>query len=163
MFWAMLGLNMLQGAAQYEADKEEAKAKLAWQKYSNTMTRLSDAMNQNAITENEIITMDAFAEQALDIKKGLLATTASAEVSAAAAGVKGRSVNQSLFDIQRNANIAEGRRQQSLQNAFASFDQQRQSSAMSAALNQDYTYIPKPNFMSYMLKAATNSAQYFGS
>ena len=158
LFAAMLGLNMLQGAAQYQADKAEAKARKAWQRYSNTMVNLSNSLNQNAITDNEVMAMQESTNQAIDIKKDYLQTAATTEVSAAAAGVKGRSVNQALFDVQRNANIAEGRRQGALENAFLAFDQQRQQSSMSAAMQKDYSYIPKPKFASYMLKAASSSA-----
>lgn len=157
MGWLSFGLNLLGGYGQYQADKASAKAAKAWQAYSNTMIRLSDAVNQNAITTNEILSQQAFADQAIGIKQSNILTTAQAEVSAAAAGVKGVSVDDVLLDINRNAANAENKRQNDLKASRLAFDQQRQSSALSAALQQDYSYIPSPKLGSYLLNAATKS------
>lgn len=159
--FAKLGMDMLGGFMQYQSDKAEAKAARAYQKYRNTMTNLSNAINQNAITTNEIMSNDAFTREAVDIKKDYLAADANATVSAAAAGVKGRSVNQSLFDIKRSMDVAEGLRQENLRNSWLAFDQQRQTSAMDAALQQDHSYIPKPKLASYLLNAASKNVTNF--
>ena len=160
MWWmlaAQTGMNFLQAGMQYDADKQQHKAQVAWQKYSNTMVRLSDAMNQNAITTNELLTQEAFANEAMKIKRGSLLTLAKVETAAAAAGTKGRSVNQAMLDVTRNAAVRESERQTSLRNANLAFDQQRLQSGMSAAMQLDYTYLPKPNAASYFLKAAASS------
>lgn len=160
MWWmlaASTAMNFLGAGMQLEADEAQYKANIKWQKYRNTMVHLSNAMNQNTITNNEIISNQAFADQALVIKKGSILGQARAEVAAAAAGVKGRSVNQTMFDIQRNAGIQEAQRQQSLKNSQLAFDQQRLNSAMSDKMQQDYTYFPKPNPAAYYLKAAESS------
>lgn len=166
MWWMMAaqaGMSFMQAGQQLAADKAQYKARKAWQTYSNTMVRLSDSMNQNAITTNEIIAQSAFAEQALGIKRSSILTQAKSEVAAAAAGVKGRSVNQSMIDIQRNAAARETERQTSLSNANLAFDQQRLQSRMSAEMQQDYTYLPKPNPATYYLNAAMQTAQSFMS
>ena len=157
MEWLSLGASMLSGFMSYQADKAAAKAKRAWQAYSNTMIRLSDAQNQNAITTNEILNQQASTDQAIGIKESNILTTAQAEVSAAAAGVKGRSVDMVMLDINRNAAVAERQRETSLINANLSFDQQRRSSSLQAAMQQDYTYIPRPKLGSYLLSAAATS------
>lgn len=159
MEWLTLGLNLASGFMSYQADKVAAKAASAWQAYSNTMVRLSDAVNQNAITTNEIFSNRAFAEQAIGIKQSNILTEAQAEVSAAAAGVKGVSVDDVMRDINRNAAVAENKRQNDLAASYLSFDQQRQSSAMQAAMQQDYSYIPKPKLASYLLGAVSQSAK----
>lgn len=146
-----------QAALGFLSDRAKSKAQKAWQKYQNAMTNLSNAESQNAITMNEIFANQASAMQALDIRKSFLATEATNEVSAAAAGVKGRSVNQVIFDVQRTANIAEANRIETLNTTNLSFDKQRQGSAMSAAMQQDYSYIPKPSFLGSMLGAAMGS------
>ena len=129
----------------------------AWQNYSNTMVRLSDAVNQNAITTNEILSEQAFAEQAIGIKQSNILTEAQAQVTAAAAGVKGVSVDDVMLDINRNAAEAENKRQNDLAASRLSFDAQRQNSAMSAAQSQDYSYIPRPKLGSYLLDATIKS------
>jgi hypothetical protein len=163
MWWAIaanVGMNMLSAGQSYKADKAQYKASKAWQAYSNTMVRLSDAVNQNAITTNTLMAGDAFAEQALQIKRGSTMASAQVEVGAAAAGVKGRSVNQAMFDVQRNAAAREYERQQGFKNTMLAFDQQRLQSAMSAEMQQDYSYIPKPKAASYFLNAAAKSFDF---
>lgn len=159
-------LDFIAAEANYQADKAQWKAQTAWQKYRNTMVNLSNSINQNAITQNEILAQQAFADQALKIKKGSLMSTARAEVAAAAAGVKGRSVNQAMLDVKRNAANREYERQVSFTNANLAFDQQRLQSKMSADMQQDYTYLPKPNSASYYLnafiKTANEAAAAFG-
>ena len=162
MFWAMLGMNAASSLLSFGAQSAQAKAQRAWQAYSNTMVRLSDAQNQNAITTNEVLAMKASTEESIDIQKDFLQSSASAEVAAAAAGVTGRSVSQAMFDIQRSANLAQSRREESLRNQFLSFDAQRKQSTMSAAMQQDHSYIPKPSLASSLLQAGINSAQYWG-
>lgn len=166
MWWAVaanVGMNMLSAGQSYAADKAQYKASKAWQAYSNTMVRLSDAVNQNAITTNTLMAGDAFAEQALQIRKGGILASAQVETQAAAAGVKGRSVNQAMFDVQRNAAARESERQQSFKNTMLSFDQQRLQSSMSAEMQQDYSYIPKPKAASYILNAAMKSFSAYQS
>lgn len=165
MEWVSLGLNLLQGFASYQADKAQAKAQKAYQAYKNAMARLSDATTQNVITENQIATNEAFADQAVGIKQQNLLSVAQAEVSAAAAGVTGRSVNQVQLNINRSAALAERQRQNDMTNSNLSFAGQRQQSAQAAANAQDYSYIPTPKLGSYLLSAASSfagSKQGFG-
>jgi hypothetical protein len=161
MWWtaaAQFGLNLLSSANSYKAAKRQAAAQQAWQDYSNTMTNLSNGINQNAITQNEILANEASANNAVGIQKAGLISAAHAEVAAAAAGVKGRSVNQAIRSVQRSIATQEYDRQISLKNANAAFDQQRLQSAMGASMQQDYSYIPKPSGASYFLNALSNTA-----
>lgn len=148
------GIFGAQGILGYQADKEQSKAQRVWQQYSNTMTDLSDAMMQNAITQNEIFAMEASTDLAQDIQIDVLQAEGAAEVAAAAAGVKGVSVRQVQFDIHRTASIAEGRRTRSLANQFLSFDQQRATSVMTAEMKKSHSFIPKPSASSYLLGTA---------
>jgi hypothetical protein len=154
---AKMGLNFLSAGMSYNADKERSKAQQAWQAYSNTMVSLSDAVNQNAITKNEILANEAFADQAIQNQKSGLISEAHVEVAAAAAGVKGRSVNQAMLDVQRNTANQEYQRQRSLRNANLAFDQQRLQSGLSAKMQTDSSYIPTPSGSSYFLNALSSS------
>jgi len=158
MWWAVAasaGLAGLQGLSEYDAASKKSKAAKKWQEYSNTMTNLNDAVNQNAITTNEILAMQASTLEAVDIKKVNLVQQAEAEAFAAAAGVRGRSVNQSMLNLNRNAATAQRNRQTRLRNQFLAFDQQRVQSKFSAALNQDYSFIPEPKAGNILLGAAS--------
>lgn len=159
-WWAMagsLGLNFLSAETNKMVDETAAKAGRLVQQFNNTMVRLSDANNQNAITTNQMLSNEAFADQALMIRKGGLIAAAKTETMAAAAGVKGRSVNQAMFDVQRNAAQRDYQRQVAQKNQNLAFDQQRVNSALGAEMNQDYSYIPKPRAASYYLQAGVNS------
>lgn len=158
-WWALagsLGLNFISAESQKMADKHAFKAQTLVREYNNTMVRLSDAQNQNAITTNQLLASQAFADEAIQIKRGSLITQAKTEVSAAAAGVKGRSVNQAMFAVMRNASEREYQRQVNMASANLAFDQQRRGSAMGAQMQQDFSYIPKPRSASYYLGAASN-------
>jgi hypothetical protein len=152
-------LEFIKAGMQYKADKAEYKAKKAWQDYRNTMTNLSNAVSQNAITSNEILSNAAFARQAMQLQKATMATEGSVVSSAAAAGVKGKSVNQVVLSVQRSSAEQERERQIQLETSWMSFDQQRTNSAMSAALQQDYSYIPKPKASTYFINAAIKTAE----
>lgn len=148
---ASTGLSMFQGFAKYKAAKADAKAKEAWQKYHNTMVNLSNATNQNGITMNEIFAQQALADQALQIKRGDIVTSGTAEANAAAAGVTGNSVMLSMLDVKRNAAQAEYKRQVTFKNTMLAFDVQRVNSAMAAVMQRDNSLIPTPNAASYLL------------
>lgn len=160
MWWmaASAGLNALSAINQYGADKAKAKAQQAWQDYSNRMVDLSATVSQNAITTNELLSADAFTNQAMQIQRGGMLAEAQAKVSAAAAGVKGNSVNRGVTHVLANAASREAERQEQFRVAQLGFTQQRTQVAMSAAMQKDYSYIPKPQAASYFLSAASSFA-----
>ena len=155
-FAVAAGLQVAGAMGQYSADKANAKAQKRIQEYRNKMANISNAINQDAITTNTTLAIQQSARQAVYMRRDELSTLGSTAVAAAAAGVRGRSVNATLVDVQRNAGFAESMRQRDLQEQFMQFDQQRLGSALSAVMNQDLSYIPKPSLGSYLMKAATN-------
>lgn len=159
--YGALGLNIIGGIMDYNADMKAAKAKRAWQAYSNTMVSLSNALSQNVITDNTIMAEAQSAQAAIDIKRNNLLASASTEVQAAAAGTAGNSVERSMTMLNRNAAEAERNRQIQRENLLMGFDQQRVNSGLQAAMQKDYSYIPKPSFGQYMFKAFANSASGF--
>lgn len=163
MFWmaAAAGMQVLGAIGQYKADKANAKAARAIQEYKNKMLSISNALNQNAITTNTTLAIQQSARQAVYMRADELSTLGSTAVAAAAAGVRGRSVNQTLLAVQRNAGLQEAQRSTDLQQQFLQFDQQRLSSSLDAVNGQDLSYIPKPQLGSYLMKAATNIASSY--
>jgi len=155
---AVAGLNLMKAGMQYNADKATYKANKAWQAYKNGMVDLSASEAQNTVTSNAILSSNAFVNQAVQLKKDTLITGAKTEVSAAAAGVKGRSVDLAVRSVLRNAANAEAQRQEDLRVSLLGFDQQRMNISMQAQMQKDYSYIPKPKAASYFLSAATNTA-----
>lgn len=150
-------LNVLSASGQYRADKRRYKAQKALQDYNNKMTRIADAMNQNAITTNTTLAIQQSARTAVNLRREELTRMGASTVAAAAAGVRGRSVNNTLLNIQRGAGLKEKARQTDLEQQFLQFTQQRRGSALSAVQNQDLSYISKPSFATYMLGAVKQS------
>ena len=155
---AYAGLQAFSSIAAYSADKAKAKAQRKIQDYRNKMTDIANAINQNAITTNTTLAIQQSAKQAVHMRRDELTTLGSTAVAAAAAGVRGNSVNQTLINVQRNAGLLEKQRSDDLQNYFLQEKQQRLSSSLSAVQNQDLSYIPKPSLSSYLLNAAGSVA-----
>ena len=145
MAWADLAISGAQSIGSYILQAAEAKNRRKWQKYHNTMLNLQAAQNQNTLTDNENMARERSQEEAFLIRRSEYITKASVEVAAAATGTTGRSVNMVLFDVGRNAAIADRDRQRDLQLQYLSIDNQRRSVALDAKLAQDNTHIPSPN------------------
>lgn len=152
-------LRFLQSYGQYRADKAQARAQKRLKEYRNKMTNIADAINQNAITQNTTLAIQQSAKKAVHMRRDEISTLGSAAVAAAAAGVRGRSVNATLIDVQRQAGMLEKQRSDDLQQYFLQERQQRLSSSLSAVQNQDLSYIPTPRLGTYMLNAAIQTAQ----
>ena len=145
------GFQALQAFGSYIAANKKAAADRKWQAYNNKMTRLQDAQNQNAITTNELMRKERKQEQLINIQKQERETLASAEVSAAASGTIGRSVNMVLFDINRNAAAARGAVERDDQYQDVVTDNQRMQSAMQTELQMDLRQITGGSASSLML------------
>lgn len=154
MWWmlgAQVGLAALSANAAGAASEQQYKANKKWQKYENTMLRLSDAQNQNAITQNQTYATMASAAAALEIDKQLIQQRGQATVEAAAAGVGGGSVASSVRAVTRSAASLEYARQEELKAQYLGFDAQRRNSAFNAKMSMDESYIPKPSPLSTIL------------
>lgn len=154
---AQAGMSAANAYQQYQVSKDLYKAQKSWQDYNNKMTRLVDAQNQNAITTNTLIRQEASTMQAINNQRSTILTTGTAKVAAGAAGVEGASVNATMFDIQRNGAVAEYTRSLDLEHSLDQFDQQRLQSAMSSEMQQDYSYIPKPDLMTDLMGSLAGS------
>src|ERR1035437_9106959 len=149
--------NLLSAGTAYMADKEQADAKRKWQAYSNAMVNISNAQDQNAISSNETMAVQDAVQKNVNVQRGGLIFAAKEQVQAAAAGVQGRSVNQSLMDIQAQAADKERNNQIDLQNKLQGYAQQREQKNLNAAQEQNYSYIAAPNAGTYLLGAMTKN------
>lgn len=129
---------------QYANQKAMAEYNRKMQEYRNKMTMLSAAQQQNTITQNVTSAIQSSAVVATDIQKKVQEATGSAEVSAAATGTTGRSVEMVNSSIERAGAAQEYSRQQQLQQVFDSADTQRQNVAMQAVMQQDLNWYQNP-------------------
>ena len=149
------GLSAMMG---YSADSAKAKAQKAWQAYTNKMVEFSHGQTQNSITTNELLASDALTNQAFQLRKESMFIRGQVEVSAATAGVKGRSVNLAIRQVVGNSAARESERQEAFRTTMLGVDQKRKSAAMNAAMQKDNSYIPKPKAASYYLGAVSKTA-----
>lgn len=158
----MFGANAMSGAmgifqsfGSFIAAGQKAESDRKWQDYNNKMTRLQDAQNQNALTTNENMRKERKHVQLMQVQMSETATKASAEVSAAATGTIGRSVNMVLFDVGRNGARARQAIEKDDDWQDAQTDNQRMQSAMQTELQLDLRHIPGPSPASLMLGLGT--------
>lgn len=137
--------------SSYITAGKQAKQDRLWQEYNNKMTRIQGGLNQGIITTNDLMRKDRKMTQLLQIEKSEKATAASAEVSAAATGTIGNSVNMVLFDIGRNAATARAQleRDDDLQDVQS--QNQRLQSALGMEMQIDNRTINGPSMASMML------------
>lgn len=144
--FAMQGVaSVLTQYGSHVAASKKAEQDRLWQAYNNKMTRLQNSMNQNSLTTNENLARERREVQKMQIQRSEMATTASAEVSAAAAGTTGRSVDMVLNQIARNAATARGNLEQDAKNQEMQIDNQRMQSNFSTEMQIDYKRIPDPD------------------
>lgn len=156
---AQTGTTVLSALSGYKAQKAQYKVQKRLQEYRNKMTRITAALSQNAITDNVILTQKQAARKAVGLRREEMSTVGSATVAAAAAGVRGRSVNQTLVDVQRNYATQEFLRTSDLKDAFAQFDQQRLNTEVQATLSMDHSFIEKPSLGAALLKIGSSVAE----
>lgn len=142
----------------YKRAKNQAKYAKKMQEWRNKMTRLSDAINQNAITQNTTMAIQQSAKRAVYQKADEISLLGASNVNAAAAGVRGNSVSATLLQFQRGAALQEKNRQDDLKNQFTQLYQQRITSGMSAAQHIDHSYIRSPKFGEYLFAFAAETA-----
>ena len=145
----------LSSIGSYIAARQQAESDRQWQEYNNKMTRIQDAQNQNAITANANMRREREHAQLMQIDKSEKATLATAEVSAAASGTIGRSVNMVLFDINRNAANARGALAKDSDMQDVQDQNQRMQSAMQSEMELDLRYITNPSPASLLLGLGT--------
>lgn len=157
------GLSMMRDVNSFIGAQQKAEAQAKWQAYKNTMTNLSNAQNQNALTTNEILTTRRSVDQGFDIAKQGYITQGQSEVQAAASGTEGNSVNMTLSDIERNTDVAQARRKADLDAQYAQIDNERIQSDFQAARQMDYSPIPQPSGAALALGLTTDAYSAYRS
>lgn len=119
------------------ASSIQRKSDAAWARYNNAMLMIQNGVNQNVITTNENIKREQMLQKRFAIERSRYSTTSSTEVAAAATGTIGRSVNSVLFDVQRNAQLADEQNTREFEYVKVSADQDRLTSSLHTQLSMD--------------------------
>lgn len=153
---SQMGLDLAGTLGSFASARIQADMEESMQKYRNTMSALSAARAKNAITTNEIRTRDANVFQDSMIQRTAMQDQARAELNAAAAGVKGNTIDQVATDLMASEGRAQYARERQHKQQLAEFGEQRRSVAIDLLLNKDTQVIAKTSIGSLLLGAGTS-------
>jgi hypothetical protein len=118
------------------------KAAAAVQAYRNTMNALDAAQKLNTVSQNEVIIRDGSVALDGDIQAQALRDQGSGEVAAAAAGVKGNSVNLTMRELARSSTVAQKNRLDNLKASYAASATDRKNINLARIMGKDISVIP---------------------
>lgn len=156
LMFAQMGLAVIGQFSSHSTNDLQARLDRSMQAYRNTLTALSAAGAQNAITLNSIDAADVAEEEALQIRVQGLQQQGTAEVAAAASGTSGNSVGAVVQSLKANALRANTARLKTLGRQLQSYDAQREQTELDKRLNTDISVIPSPSIGSSLLGLGTN-------
>ena len=160
---SQMGMSLASSWGQYQTASIQADLQERIQSYRNTMSKLSAARSTNAITVNEARARDAATQADTLIQRQSMKDQAQQEVTAAAAGVKGNSVEMAARDLRASAGRARFAQKRQHHMQMGDLSNQRTSVAIGAITNQDIQVIPKPSVGSMLLGAGTNLLSIYDS
>ena len=146
-----MGLSLVDGVAGFAQSRIQSDLHSAYQKYRNAISAINATQQQNTITLNSIAVRDASIAEAEDIEIASLRDRGTAEVAAAAAGVKGNSVDLAMRELAGDAARANKNRLDNLNSQFAAFAQERKNVNVARVMNQDISIIPKASVSTALL------------
>lgn len=160
---SQMGLSLAGTWGQFQTASIQADLQERIQAYRNTMSKLSAARSMNAITVNEARASDAATQADVLIQRQSMQDQAQQEVNAAAAGVKGNSVEMAARDLRASAGRARFAQKRQHHMQMTDLSNQRTSVAIGAITNQDVQVIPRPSVGSMLLGAGTNLLSIYDS
>lgn len=102
LLYASLGLQVAQGVTNYMTDKAAYDIERIQQKYRRKVAAVQTALDLNAQGENAAALQRSLAAAAISVQRASLRDEGSAIANAAAAGVRGASVDLGLIDLKRS-------------------------------------------------------------
>lgn len=160
---AQMGLSALGDVSDFMAAKSQAKVDRRMQQYRNTLTKLSAARQNNALTINENRVQDAAMIAESTIQQSAIVQKGRAVVAAAAAGVMGNTVDVVQRDLQGSANKASYAQRRQANQQLSDLGENRKSIAINTIIGQDVQVIPKPSPSALLLGAGTNLLSIYDS
>ncbi len=149
--YANYGLQIGQGIAGFMIGSINAKLAATLQKYRNEIMKVQESMNANRITINEINTQDAATRLDFAIQAQAHSDQGAAAVGAAAAGVRGGSVDATMRGLRRSASFAQQKRTAQTSQEMRSHLEERRGNALATAMAMDIEVHQKPSIMSAAL------------
>lgn len=135
--------------------RERNKLDKEMQRHRNAVTGISSNLQRNATTLQEIDVRQANRRTDQTIQTRAMQDQASAEVSAAAAGVTGGSVQAVMRGLKRSELNAQHARIDGTENAYQTLGQQRKNINISQIFQTDNTVLPGPSVSALLLSMGT--------
>lgn len=143
--------------------REQTKLQREFQRHKNAVLGLNANLQRDALELKEIDARQADRDLSEQIQMQSMAQKAQAEVSAAAAGVTGGSVEAVMTGLERSAMRAQAARMENTSSLFRQLGQQRRDINVGQILGEDRTVIPGPSVGSLLLSMGTSALQGYGS
>ena len=151
LMYAQMGLAAVNAWSSYEQAKSQAKMAKMQRDYQNTIQAITAAQSLNSVSRNEIEVRDAGVRSAVAIEEQALKDRASAEVSAAAAGVKGDNVNSAMRALRRSSLRSREALRKRIKGQAAQSVAQRSNILVSKAVGKDTSVVMQPSATSALL------------
>lgn len=164
MDWATGGKMVTQVASawgNYQTSKIQYDMEQFAKKHRDSMNAIARAQQENSLTLQEVNVRDAGmrAAQALALQSN--AETADAEVSAAAAGVAGGSVQATMRGLERSALKANANRKATIQSKLKAIGQERKNLKLDAIFGRDIGTSLRPSASMALLGLGTQLIQTY--
>lgn len=143
--------------------REQTKLQKEFQRHKNAVLGLNANLQRDALELREIDARQADRDLSEQIQMQSMAQKAQAEVSAAASGVTGGSVEAVMTGLERSAMRAQAARMENTSSLFRQLGQQRRDINVGQILGEDRTVIPGPSVGSLLLSMGTSALQGYGS
>lgn len=159
MSWSGLAFVGMQAASTFmsmQGQQQAYKASEAMRKARNTQLAVNAYASMGRINENRIRAEERSQTIANAIQQENILKMGSAEVAAAAAGVRGNSVDRVFSSIDRASAQKEMQRQTELSGQLAAYDAQMRNTWTGAVLQQDNVEAAQPSVVAPLLNLGAN-------
>lgn len=161
--YAKMGNQAISAVSNHFLAKTQAKMQEDARDHRNVMSAISAALQQNNKTYDEIATIDQATQLKQQIAVASMQDKGNAEVNAAAAGVAGNSVDQTMRGLERSALQANFARIKNTRSQMQAHGQDRTNITLSKIYGKDVTVFQKPSVAMSLLGLGTQLLDTYNS
>ena len=140
-----MGMQAVGAYSDYSIAKTQSKMEQNTKSYRAEMAAISEALQYNDMSVAEAQLSDQARRATIALEKDEMRDKGAAEVAAAAAGVAGGSVDNTMRSLKRSSLNANAARTKNYESALANANNQRKSIEMQAIFNEDISPISIPS------------------
>ncbi len=140
-----MGMQIINAQTEYSIAKTQAEMQASSRAHRQTMAKISETVQLNSMTQNEIQLQDATRRAGQALQLASMTDKANAEVNAAAAGVAGGSIQSTMNSLERSALNANAARMANYRSADIASQEKRQGIKLQTIFNRDISPITMPS------------------